>query len=234
MDTQSIGAILSLAFGLGLLHALDADHIMAVSGLASSRPTLAGSLNFCLRWAIGHGSALLVIGAMIFVLGVALPENFSHIAEQLVGIMLIGLGIWLLFTIARGHMVISFHKHPGLPQHTHWQSKDRKHTHDIKSGPLKVEHGAVMVGMLHGIAGSAPLLALVPLIHTQSFLFGITYLLIFGGGVLCSMLLFGGLLGGCYQFVQAWSSRALSVLRMSMGLGAIGYGSFLLITTGSS
>ena len=56
---MNIPGLFTLAFGLGLLHALDADHIAAVSGLTGHRPSLKNSLRFCLRWAIGHGSVLI-------------------------------------------------------------------------------------------------------------------------------------------------------------------------------
>jgi high-affinity nickel permease len=88
------GAVLTLAFGLGLMHALDADHIMAVSGLASARPGRRRALAFCARWAIGHGLSLLSIGAAVLLLGLAIPVSLSAHAESLVGVV-------LMLTLAR-------------------------------------------------------------------------------------------------------------------------------------
>jgi len=236
VDTQSIGAILSLAFALGLLHALDADHIMAVSSFASNKPTLRRSLAFCLRWALGHGATLLLIGGTALLLGITLPAHWAVIAEQLIGLILIGLGSWVLYTLRSRGMVLSRHQHPGLPHHMHWQSVHHNHPNNSNThnSHFNTEHGAVMVGMLHGIAGSAPLLALIPVIQSESSMLGIGYLFIFSGGVFWAMLLFGGLLGSCYQHLLGWSHRAFTTMRAALGVGAIGYGSFMLMTISSS
>lgn len=238
MDSHSIWAILSLAFGLGLLHALDADHIMAVSSLASSKPSVRRSISFCLRWAIGHGTALMLIGGVALLSGLAMPSEWNSIAEQLVGLMLIGLGVWILYSTRHRNIILSRHQHPGLPQHVHWQHANSSHcvseksisstNKGLKTSRFKTEHSAVMVGIVHGVAGSAPLLALIPVIQTKSYALGFSYLLLFGGGVFCSMLVFGGLLGGFFQRLLAWSQQAFSTLRFAIGMSAIGYGGFIL------
>ncbi|MDO8705518.1 MAG: hypothetical protein Q7J84_11285 [Sulfuricaulis sp.] len=105
--------LLSLGLGLGLLHALDADHILAVSGSIGAHPGHAAGRRFCLRWMAGHGLVLLPIGAAVLWLGMVLPAAFNTYAEGLVGLAL---------------LVIA----------------------------------AVLIGVLHGAAGSAPLLALLP------------------------------------------------------------------------
>ena len=83
MDYSQVPMILTLAFGLGLLHSLDADHIMAVTTLSVKRPTIKHSVLFCRNWAIGHGFALLVISSVVLLIGQAIALSVSHIAEQL-------------------------------------------------------------------------------------------------------------------------------------------------------
>lgn len=230
MDISGSFAILSLAFGLGMLHALDADHIMAVSGLASRRPSLRGSLRFCTRWAMGHGLVLLVIGGAVLLLGMAIPESLSTLAELLVGVVLIVIGAWVLWDLLKQRAHLHFHTHDHLPQHAHWHShaaNNKEHHTDTH----KHEHRAVLVGVLHGTAGSAPLLALLPLSAMNNSPWqGMFYLILFASGVLVSMLIFGGLLGGTFHWLARWGTRSIQVLRSSVALSSLGFGSYLLIT----
>ena len=108
MDYSQLPMILMFAFGLGLLHSLDADHIMAVSNLASGQASMKASIKFCLRWALGHGFTLLVIGLLVFALGITLPASISLYAEVAVGFMLVMIGAIVLFDIFRQRAHIHF------------------------------------------------------------------------------------------------------------------------------
>lgn len=226
-ETGSVFGILGLAFGLGLMHALDADHVMAVSGLSSSRATFRDTLRFCARWAIGHGLTLMLIGAAVLGLGMAIPERLSHLAEQLVGVVLIGIGLYVIQDLIRHRAHFHFHQHDGMPRHAHWH----KHTHSQaphREQAHRHHHGAVMVGMLHGTAGSAPLLALLPISAANSVWLGMAYLLMFGLGVLLAMLIFGGVLGSVFRWLNRWGAQTVAALRGGVALGSIGLGGYLL------
>ena len=230
MDVSNSITILTLAFGLGMLHALDADHIMAVSGLSSTRPDWRQSLRFCLRWAVGHGTTLLLIGSGVFLFGLAIPNELSHLAESLVGVVLIVIGCLVLWNLYRNKAHIHFHQHDDLPRHAHWhQHKSHSPTGHAQDKHIH-RHGAVMVGVLHGAAGSAPLLALIPMAQLSSPLLGITYLLLFGLGVVLMMLVFGGMLGKGFQWLSRWGARTLNGLRLFIAAGAIGFGIHLIGT----
>lgn len=222
MDFSQLPILLSLAFGLGMLHSLDADHIMAVSNLVSTRPSTRNTVLFCLRWAIGHGLTLLLIGLLVFGFGLSLPSALGGYAEFVVAMVLIAIGIFVLFDVLRKQVHIHFHKHDGLPAHAHWHShqKDRSHVHT---------HAAVFIGMLHGLAGSAPLLALIPIAMSKQPMLGFIYLLIFSLGVLTSMLVFGGLLGFFTRKILAISQSLFRWVRAALGLGAITAGGMLLV-----
>ena len=233
MESQSLFAILGLAFGFGLLHALDADHIMAVSGLASTRPGLRNSLLFCSRWAIGHGAALLIIGGAVLFLGMAIPVELSEFAESLVGLVLVLIGLWVFYDLHRKRAHLHFHQHDTLPRHAHFhvhhdtrQTLHPRNAH--KHEPHAHNHKAIMVGLLHGTAGSAPLLALVPLAQMGSAWYGFAYLLVFGIGVLCSMLVFGGLLGGLFTWLSRWGDSVVRGLRILVASSSIIFGGYLL------
>jgi len=228
-------AVLSLAFGLGLVHALDADHIMAVSGLSVRKPRLKYCVQFGLRWAVGHGFSLLLIGGSVLLLGMAIPESLSQTAELLVGVVLIGIGLWVIYELVSRRAHIHFHQHDGIPRHAHWHVHQEQSAHTPrkrtahKESVHKHEHSAVMVGMLHGTAGSAPLLALIPLVDLgDSPLLGMGYLFLFSLGVIVSMLTFSGLLGVTFKWISQWGNRAVKLLRTGVAMNAIGFGSYLL------
>lgn len=251
MELHSIVVVLSLAFGLGMLHALDADHIMAVTGLASRRPDWRTTLRFCLRWAIGHGVSLSVIGAGVLLLGMAIPDRLSAMAEHLVGVVLVAIGAWLLWSLYRRGAHLHFHVHDNAGHkriwHAHWHVHGRHahgehaahgqhavvtHDHATVASPARNghrhDHSAVLVGVLHGTAGSAPLLALLPLAKLGSPWLGLAYLVLFGLGVIAAMLIFGGVLGGVYAWLARFGDRLVRALRTAVALSSIGYGLFLL------
>jgi len=234
-ESSSILAILGLAFGLGLTHALDADHIMAVSSLSGSRANLRGTLRFCGRWAIGHGLTLLLIGSAVLLLGMALPAELSQLAEMAVGWVLVGLGLYVFWSLRRSQVHLHYHDHDGVARHAHWHQHDQlpSNNHDHQNDKEHqhnphMHHGAVMVGVLHGMAGSAPLLAILPLATQTSPWYGMAYLLMFCVGVLLAMLVFGGALGSVFGWLNHMGSTAVRLVRASVALGAITLGAYLI------
>lgn len=226
IENPDLLPLITLAFGLGMLHALDADHIMAVSGLASTRVSFRNSLRFCLRWATGHGLALLFIGTCVYLLGMAIPHSLSHYAESAVGIMLIMIGAWILWELKTKNAHLHFHHHDNLPEHAHWhQHHQHRRQHDQDSHSH--QHGAMFVGILHGTAGSAPLLVLIPLAKLGSPVYAIAYSLLFSAGVLLAMLLFGGFLGSVYLWLSKLGSGFVKTLRAIIATSAIVFGSYL-------
>jgi nickel/cobalt exporter len=228
MDNPSILTLLSLAFGLGLLHALDADHIMAVSGLAARRPSLRNSLRFCARWAVGHGLTLLLIGSAVLMLGMAIPERLSAVAEALVGAVLIAIGLWVLWNLRCSRAHLHFHDHDNLPPHAHWHGH-HQHATQHDADKHQHQHSAVFVGVLHGTAGSAPLLALIPLASLgHSPWLGMAYLALFSLGVLLAMFLFGGLLGSSFDWLSRRGDNVLRVTRACVATSSMVFGIYLL------
>lgn len=216
-------SILLLAFGLGLVHALDVDHLLAVSGLSGVRSEgMKQTLAFSVRWALGHGSSVLLLGSLVFIFGMAVPEKFSSIAEQLVGLMLMGIGLMLLLDWSRKKNSLTMHRHDQMPLHVHM----------APSGPVnplhKHKHGTVLVGLLHGSAGSAPLLLLLIPDMDSPFL-GMSYLLLFSVGVLLSMIVFGGLLGKLFVNMEKTSGKKIENFRLLLSIITLAF-SVMLIT----
>jgi nickel/cobalt exporter len=228
MDLTHISFVIALAFGLGMLHALDADHIMAVSGLIANQRSTKDTLRFCFRWAIGHGTVLVIAGIFAFAVGWVLPSSLSHYADAGVGVILIVIGAAVLVNLYRRRIHVHFHSHDGLPAHAHWHSH---HSHELTQhshNSHRHGHGAMLVGMLHGLSGSAPLLALIPMATLKSPMLGFVYLFIFSVGVLLSMLLFGGLLSLFLKMVERFAERLLFWVRALTGVGAIVLGGLML------
>ena len=221
-------SVLFLAFGLGMLHALDADHIIAISGLSCQHTDKKDSLFFCMRWAFGHGGALLLIGGAVMFLGMAIPANLSAIAENLVGLVLILIGLVVLWDIYRQRAHLHFHRHDGVSDHAHWHSHQHS-TQCHQKDKHQHSHAPVFVGVLHGVAGSAPLLALLPLSQMTSPWVGISYLFLFGSGVFVAMIIFGGLLGRVFIWMRRWGNSFVNSLRITVSLLSIVYGAKLVM-----
>ena len=219
--------ILFLGFGLGMLHALDADHVMAVSGLTSSRPGLKSSISFCWRWAVGHGLILLSVAITVYVLDMAIPVQMSQLAENLIGVVLVVIGLLVLFDLYKRKAHLSFHHHQGMHGHIHWYVP---HDESVKSDTSSThhDHRAVLVGMLHGLAGSAPLLAIIPVTRSDNAWIALLYVLLFSIGVVFSMLMFGGVMGLLFRQLSCYSRKLIQALRAIVGVSAILFGFVLL------
>ena len=80
-------SLIAVGFSLGLMHALDADHVMAVSALNNQKAGLRRTLGYCSNWALGHSGVLLFSGLLLFGLGLSLPESLQYAAEVSVGVL---------------------------------------------------------------------------------------------------------------------------------------------------
>jgi len=229
MHEYSLFSTLFLGMSLGILHALDADHVAAVSSLASTRTGKRHALFFCGKWAMGHGLSLLLIGGSVLILGFAIPETLSRIAENLVGVVLIAIGIWVLWEVYRRPLHLHFHQHADHLPHAHWHTHaDNERHEDNNNSAHQHTHSAVFVGGLHGVAGSAPLLALLPMTRAESTWLAMSYIAFFSIGVLIAMLLFGGMISIVFQWLQKHSISLLNWLRGLTGVVSLGLGSYLL------
>src|SRR5258707_2414384 len=89
--------ILGLGFWLGMQHALEADHIAAVSSIAARRSHVGDIVKHGLTWGLGHTLTLFVFAGAALLLGHAIPESLSRPLETAVGVMLVGLGAHVLW-----------------------------------------------------------------------------------------------------------------------------------------
>ncbi len=218
---------LGLAFALGLVHAFDADHVMALSVFATRGRGAAAGARAGLRWSLGHGLVLLVAGLALLVIGRALPATVSALADRAVGVVMIGLGVFVWIELARHRAHLHFHTHDDMPPHAHWHGHAQPappsapgiHPHGHGAPQHGHEHGALLVGALHGLAGSAPILAVLP-VAKHSVPLALGYLGLFGVGVDVAMVAVSGMLGHVAgRLSRDGAGRGLSWLR---GVGAGG------------
>lgn len=174
------------ALVLGSLHALEADHMAAVTSFVVRRPGIRDAVRFSVRWSIGHGGAIVLIGTGLILLGVQMPGGASHWLERLVGAVMIGLGGWT-FRGARD-LHVHAHSHADGLTHAHLHSHALVDDHDHG-------HAVTAVGLLHGLAGSGAAVALIPLVAFDSPARGIVYLLLFAIGTIGGMAMYGLLAG---------------------------------------
>lgn len=232
--TIEMVSLLITGLGLGLLHALDADHVMAVSALSNRKPSLKRTLKFSANWAIGHGSVLILLGLLFFGLGIALPETIQKLAESSVGVLLIALGLACFWQFHKEKIVLNKHTHShshGSIEHTHLHvAAHAKTDADTMESPeqIKEAHTPVMVGVLHGLAGSAPALAIIPAMMQSNLFESIAYLVLFSAGVLLSMVAFGLSFGLVQKKLQEKSIQIFNWSRKVIATSAVGIGFYWL------
>ncbi|MFI5234118.1 MAG: hypothetical protein ACHQXA_00265 [Gemmatimonadales bacterium] len=191
---MNVWVTLGTAAVLGFLHALEMDHMLAVTAFVSRRPALATAAGFGARWGVGHSISVCLAGGILIVTGVHWPERYDSVGEIVVGILLFGLGAWALRSASKLHLHPA-EEHGGHAHlHLHRQAAaDHAHPHERGSAPGHDHvhrHGITGVGMLHGLAGTAGVVALVPVTLITSKILGFGYLVAFGVGVTAGMTLF--------------------------------------------
>jgi sulfite exporter TauE/SafE len=180
--------VLGLGFILGLRHALDADHLAAVSTVLAERPSWRASGLVGLSWGIGHTLVLLFMGAIVLILRVPIPEPLAIAAEGLVGLMLVLLGGLLGVKLIRERWHLHPHDHDGkrhVHLHSHSYSYDHAHAHWWRDSVRPL-----CIGMAHGLAGSAALLLLV-VASAETVAEGLLYIAVFGCGSILGMMVIG-------------------------------------------
>ncbi len=215
---MNVFVILSIGLVFGLKHATEVDHVVAISTIVSRHRNIFRSAIVGALWGVGHTVSLLVVGAIVLSFRVAIPEFVSHWLEFAVALMIIGLGLSALWRASRqsSEVHIHEHKHDGVSHtHVHFHEKENQHQPSTQSSHSHVVSRLglkpVMIGMVHGLAGSGALTLLV-LTQISSSLLGFFYVLTFGFGSIAGMLLMSGLIGLPFAF----TSRKLTNLHHSL------------------
>ncbi|MDB5608007.1 MAG: urease accessory protein [Bradyrhizobium sp.] len=181
--------ILGLGFLLGMQHALEADHIAAVSSIAARRTDVGDIVKHGLTWGLGHTLTLFVFAGAAILLGHAIPEYFARPIETAVGLMLVGLGVHVLWRLWRDRVHFHRHGHNDGTVHFHVHSHAGETVPHARAAHTH-EHGfrwrTLLVGLMHGMAGSAALLVLT-VSQASTPAIGLGYVALFGIGSMFGM-----------------------------------------------
>ena len=195
---MSLAAVLALGFFLGMRHATDADHVVAVSTIVSRQRTLRAAAPIGMLWGVGHTVTILLVGGAIILFGIVIPPRLGLGMELSVALMLVVLGALNVRSVLRDAREMAGQGPSGLG-HSHaalgasWHSHVLAHEHgqprparlaQWRAGRLR----PLFVGIVHGLAGSAAV-ALLVLGAINDATLALAYLLVFGAGTIAGMVL---------------------------------------------
>ena len=217
-----IATSLFLGFVLGVAHACDPDHLVAVGTLTAESKNARQASVLGMVWGIGHTIALALMGTLVLNMKWTVPDQFSIAMEAIVGLIIVILGVNLLW---RSFQTLTIHTH----QHSH-DGTTHAHVHIHGSDPMTHHHHVVGskikilgVGLVHGLAGSAAL-SLAVMSTMPSKMLGIIYIVVFGIGSIGGMLVMSTLLSLPFLYVTpSWQHQ----VKCGAGLLAIGFGGYL-------
>jgi ABC-type nickel/cobalt efflux system permease component RcnA len=239
LTSPSVFALLGLGLVFGLKHATDVDHVVAVSAIVSEQRSLLRSALIGGLWGVGHTASLIIVGIVVLLLRIAIPEHVASWFEFGVAVMLIGLGATALVRALRrrGDVHVHQHSHDGVSHvHLHFHEHGTEHaglTPSHSHAVARVGFKPFLVGAIHGLAGSAALTLLV-LTQINSVALGLLYLAVFGFGSIVGMLLMSGLIGLPFALTVRRVSGVHDGLQTIAGAVSLTFGLWYAYETGIS
>ena len=225
--------ILGLGFLLGIQHALEPDHIAAVSSIAARRTHVGDIVKHGLTWGLGHTLTLFLFAGAAILLGRAIPESVARPIETAVGFMLVALGTHVLWRLWRDR--VHFHQHGHGDGTVHFHA----HSHAGETAPHERAahahaHGfrwrTLLVGLMHGMAGSAALLMLT-VSQASSPLTGLGYVALFGIGSMIGMGALSSVIAVPLAASARWLTWANGGLQGAVGLATMAIGINTIVET---
>lgn len=213
-------SVLLIGFVLGLRHATDADHLAAVSTIVSERKNLFTASLIGGFWGIGHTVSLFAVGLIVIFLKLQISEAIERRLEAAVGVMLVILGANALRKLLRSARIHAHtHDHDGHAHthiHTHKDETNEKSHH-------RFSPRSVVIGMVHGLAGSAALMLLVVPTIASPWL-AMLYILVFGIGSIGGMIVMSFLIGLPFHFTADRFDFLNRAIRLCAGIFSLGLG----------
>ena len=216
-------SVLAIGFALGLQHAIEADHLAAVSTIVSEKKSLLTASLVGGLWGLGHTISLFVVGAVVIFLKVQISESVEAKLEAIVGGMLILLGLNALRKLFIAKEIhVHAHEH-GKREHLHIHS----HVNETETSHHRFSPRSILIGMVHGLAGSAALMLLI-LPTIPSPMVAMIYILIFGIGSIGGMMAMSFLIGLPLHFTANRFDFLNKGIRFSAGVFSFGLGAFIV------
>ena len=254
-------SIIALGFFLGMRHATDPDHVIAVTTIVSRQRSIRHAALIGILWGLGHTITIFLVGSAIILFGVVIPPKLGLTMELSVGLMLILLGVlnltgftrWITETFTPQSPDGQGHPHVHSHAHTHQQG-DFVHAHPHRHEPEKHGHAEdatpvgwmdrifgqlglyqavrpLAVGLVHGLAGSAAV-ALLVLTTIRDPRWAIAYLLVFGVGTIAGMMLITAAIALPFKYSQSRFARLNRGLAVASGILSIAFGIFIVYQMG--
>ena len=250
-------AVIGVGFLLGVRHATDPDHVIAVSTIVSRQRSVRQAGLIGALWGVGHTVTIFLVGVAIILFNLAIPPRIGLAMELAVGLMLILLGVlnltgvtqWIThrFTPIHSHAGVGIvhshvHEHEGvLHEHIHGHGPEI-HMH-LDQKPIGSLQNALQqlglyqflrplaVGLVHGLAGSAAV-ALLVLTAIRDPRWAIAYLLVFGLGTIAGMMLITMIIGAPFAYTSKRFAPLNRSLGLASGLVSIAFGLFITFQIG--
>ncbi|MFO0663075.1 MAG: hypothetical protein U0174_03940 [Polyangiaceae bacterium] len=218
MVSVLLGWLLGIA--QGLRHAFEPDHLAAVSTMVAEQKSARASVSYATAWGAGHALVLTVVGGLLFFLRTEMPVRLGNVFELLVGLMLVVLGARALRQAIREGKKAGLH----VPLHTHAggaivheHAGAAEHVHLSR---FTFARRPLFVGVVHGLAGSGALTALV-LPKLSSMMHGVVFMALYGFGAMLGMAVLAGLLGAPLARLARTKRGLPTLLAVSGGLSLV-------------
>jgi sulfite exporter TauE/SafE len=216
-------SVLIIGLLLGLQHAIEADHLAAVSTIVSEKKSLLSASIVGGFWGVGHTVSLFVVGLAVILLKLQMPEGLETTLETCVGIMLVLLGANAIRKLFRGGKIHAHAHTHGEREHVHF------HTHETEEDEPHHRYSprSIFIGMMHGLAGSAALmLLLLPAIPSPSL--ALIYILVFGFGSIIGMMAMSFLIGMPVHFTANRFDSINKLIRLGAGVFSLVLGLMMI------
>lgn len=233
-----MNSILLFGFLIGMQHALEADHVAALSSICTDTRSVRRIATHGAVWGLGHSVTLLIFAGAAVFSDLRFDDNLAYALECIVGVMLVLLGGQVLVRLWRDRVHFHSHRHADGRTHFHVHSHrpedvDHDPERHVHTHANKLPVRTLLVGMVHGLAGSAALVILTAS-TVQDPVVGLLYVVLFGLGSIAGMTVLSSLLA----VPLAWTAQALTWTRRSLqaavGLATMALGILLLMETGGA
>jgi high-affinity nickel permease len=247
MHSINFLSVVALGFFLGMRHATDPDHVIAVSTIVSRSRRVGQAAWIGILWGVGHTLTIVVVGSGIIVFGWVIPTRLGLSMEFSVALMLVLLGVLnLTGMMQRINEIVGARVPFARHEHTHADARLSEHDH-----PEQTERQAslswfdrqfagigvyrllrpLIVGLVHGLAGSAAV-ALLVLAAIRDARWAIAYLFVFGVGTIAGMMLITMAMAAPLIYSGRKFARLGDVLRIASGAISLAFGLFLIYEIG--